>query len=187
MEKLALEGAWIELNRARDQIEALATLTPTDIEQIQKIKDHWAAFLMHAGRVFNKLAAGSKSTPKSVAWLGRVKHQRKTDPFLIYIHHARNADEHGLAFIAQEQPGVIRAVDPTPEEREAYERAKASNPNLGIHVTVEITEPHVRLLDVVDSGVTYSPPPGCIKPYNTGMLALSRLEPILHDAEQYVT
>jgi hypothetical protein len=55
------------------------------------------------------------------------------------------------------------------------------------HAVLEITEPHVRLLDVTDRGVSYSPPPGCIKPYNTGMLALSILEPILFEAEAFVT
>jgi hypothetical protein len=55
------------------------------------------------------------------------------------------------------------------------------------HAVLEITEPHVRLLDVIDRGVRYIPPPGFIKPYNTGMLALSILEPILFEAEALVT
>ena len=55
------------------------------------------------------------------------------------------------------------------------------------HIVLEITEPHVRLLPVTDRrGVRYDPPANCIKPYNTGMLALSRLEPILHEAEVLV-
>jgi hypothetical protein len=46
------------------------------------------------------------------------------------------------------------------------------------HAVLEITVPHVRLLDVTtDRGNRYSPSPGCIKPFNTGMLALSRLAP----------
>jgi hypothetical protein len=90
--------------------------------------------------------------------------------------------------ITKSQPGFIREVTPTPEEREAFERTRGDRPGaFAGHAVVEITEPHVRLLDVVDRGVRYSPPPGCIKPYNTGMLALSKLEPILVEAEALAT
>jgi hypothetical protein len=103
---------------------------------------------------------------------------------LRYIQHARNADEHGLAFVTEKIPSIIREVPPTPEEREVFERTRSDRPpELTGHFVLEITQPHVRLLEVMDRGASYSPPTGCVKPYNTGMLALSRLEPILFEAE----
>ena len=78
-------------------------------------------------------------------------------------------------------------VEPTPTEREAFEHTNGDRPLAFTgHAVLEITHPHVRLLDVTDRGIRYSPPPGCIKPYNTGMLALSKLEPILFESEALV-
>lgn len=182
MNKKAVEAARVEFNRAWDSVHALATAN-----EAEQIATHWAALLSAASRMFNKLRAGAKSPPQSKQWFDAKVRQRESDPLLCYIWHARNVDEHGLEVVTRPQPGFIREVPPTPEERAAFERTKEARPALTGHVVVEITEPHVRLLDVVDRGVTYSPPPGCIKPYNTGMLALSRLEPILMEAEAMVT
>jgi hypothetical protein len=186
MNRKAVEAARIEFNRARDNVEALATLRPaTDFEEIQT---RWAAFLSAADRMFNKLKEGSKASSQSKHWYGTKVHERRTDPILCYLQHARNADEHTLEFITRSQPGFIREVAPTPEEHEAFERNKGDRPAALTGLAVlEITEPHVRLIDVVDRGVRYSPPPGCFKPYNTGMIALSKLEPILIEAEVMVT
>ena len=138
--------------------------------------------------MFNKLRAGAKSPPQSKQWFEAKMRERESDPLLCYIWHARNVDEHGLEVVARKQPGFIRQVPPTPGEREFFERTKHERPAAFTgHMALEITEPHVRLLDVVDRGACYRPPPGCIKPYNTGMLALSRLEPILSQAEAMLT
>jgi hypothetical protein len=186
MNRKAVEAARIEFNRARDNIEALATRKPaTDFEEIQT---RWAAFLSAADRMFNKLKEGAQASPQGKHWYGTKVHQRRTNPMLCYLQHARNADEHTLEVVTRSQPGFMREVEPTPEEREAFARTKGDRPAAMIgHAVLEITEPHVRLLDVTDRGVRYSPPPGCIKPYNTGMLALSILEPILFEAEAMVT
>lgn len=186
MNRKAVEAARIEFNRARDNIEALAALTPAkDFEEVQT---RWAAFLSAADRMFNKLKEGANASPQSKHWYGTKVHQRRNDPLLCYLQHARNADEHTLEVVTKNQPGFIREVTPTPEERESFERSRGNRPaaHTGLAI-LEITEPHVRLLDVVDRGVRYGPSPGCIKPYNTGMLALSKLEPILIEAEAMVT
>jgi len=179
MNRKAVEAARIEFNRAWDNVHALG-----DASDVEQIRTHWAVFLSASDRMFNKLKEGSKASLQSKHWYGIKVHQRRTDPMLCYLQHARNADEHGLEFVAQEQPGFIRQVTPTAEEREAFERTRGDRPAVMTgHAVLEITHPHVRLLDVIDRGVRYSPPPGCIKPFNTGMLALSILEPILFEAE----
>jgi hypothetical protein len=186
MNRKAVEAARIEFNRARDNIERLATLRPA--ADFAEIETRWAAFLSAADRMFNKLKEGANASPQSKYWYGTKVHQRRTDPMLCYLQHARNVDEHTLEVVTKNQPGKIIVVDPTPEEREAFERTKAARSAVMTgHAVLEITEPHVRLLGVVDRGVSYSPPPGCIKPYNTGMLALSMLEPILFEAEALAT
>jgi hypothetical protein len=185
MNRKAVDAARAEFNRARDNVEALATLNPaTDFEEIQT---RWAAFLSAADRMFNKLKEGSKASPQSTQWYGTKIHIRRNDPLLCYIWHARNADEHTLEIVTQNQPGRIVEVEPTPEERDTFERTRGDRPAAFTgHAVLEITQPHVRLLDVMDRGVRYSPPLGCIKPFNTGMLALSELEPFLFEAEALV-
>src|SRR2546430_16507568 len=126
MNKKAVEAARIEFNRARDNVEALSALTPaTDFEKMQT---RWAAFLSAADRIFNKLKEGSKASPQSTQWYGTKIHQRRNDPLLCYIWHARNADEHTLAIVTQNQPGRIIEVEPTPTEREAFEHTNGNAP-----------------------------------------------------------
>ena len=182
VKKKAVEAARTEFNRACDSVHALSAATDHD-----QIQTHWAAFLSAAARMFNKLKAGAKAPPQSKLWYESKVRQRQDDQLLCYIWHARNADEHGLELLTRKQPGFIREVSPTPQELEAFARTKCDRPAAFTgHSVLEITQPHVRLLDVLDHGVRYSPPPDCIKPYNTGMLALSRLEPILCEAEALV-
>jgi hypothetical protein len=183
MDRQAVEAARTEFNRASDSVQALSDAS--DVEQIQT---HWALFLSHADRMYNKLGAGAKASPKSKLWFDAKMKERGSDPLLCYIWKARNVDEHGLEFVTQQQPGFIREVTPTPQEREAFQRAQPNLPPLMTgHAVIEITRPHVRLMDVKDrQGNTYSPPLDYVRLYNTGMLALSRLEPILFEAEELI-
>jgi hypothetical protein len=176
MKREALDAAWTEFNRARDSIEALANLYPKTEVEAEQIQAKWASYLSHADRMFNKLKAGRRSSPKTNEWYEAKIRQRNNDPLLCYLQHARNADEHSLEIVTENRPGFIRELPRTAAEV------------MTGRVTVEITEPHVRLMPVTDrrGGTRYDPPPNCIKPYNTGMLGLSRLEPILHEAEALV-
>jgi hypothetical protein len=61
---------------------------------------------------------------------------------LCYLQHARNADEHTLEVVTKNQPGFIREVEPTPEEREAFERTKGDRPAaMTGHAVLEIGLP----------------------------------------------
>lgn len=72
------------------------------VNRMQLAKDYaaleeaWSDFLMAAGGVYSKLEQGAKGCGASEGWFGRKKHDRKTDELLSYLHHARNADEHGI-------------------------------------------------------------------------------------------
>lgn len=62
----------------------------------------WSQFLSQVSRFYSKFEQGSKGCQKSEPWFGRKKHERKTDPLLSYLHHARDSDEHGLEYVVQE-------------------------------------------------------------------------------------
>jgi len=112
-----------------------------------------------AGRVFTKLEQGSKGSARTREWWSKKVHQRRTDPLLCYIWHARNADEHTIAAVTEQHAGGVKFVDPTPEEQAAFleQMKKLGKPYLAL-ATIEATRTHVRLLDVVDRGIRYSPP-----------------------------
>jgi len=94
-----------------------AELAVARLEQAQNIKDTetaWSDFLMAAGSIYSKFEQASKRNGVAAAWYGRVKHERKTDTLLSYIHHARNADEHGLEDITRvaSRQGTLRFHEP---------------------------------------------------------------------------
>ena len=92
MDPTAIKQAKTRLDRAKEAIATLETkkVTPSEIQTA------WSNFLLAANSVYSKLEQGSKTDGKSKAWFGRVKHIRKTDELLLYIHHARNSEEHDL-------------------------------------------------------------------------------------------
>ena len=73
----------------------------------------WTDFLAAASTIYSKLEQGSKSHPSSLGWFGRMKRERKVDPLLSYIHHARNSDEHGIAEITADTGCKFEIKHPT--------------------------------------------------------------------------
>lgn len=91
MQRVAVAKAENALRRAsaaRDRLRDASNLT--------QARDAWEDFLAENTKFFEKLSKGSRINPKSEAWFGRVKHERKTDHLLRYLMHARNAEEHTL-------------------------------------------------------------------------------------------
>lgn len=96
MKLIALQKASSHLALAR---QAAAELI---IEQgFESYEIAWSQFLSQASRFYSKLEQGTKGCPKSLPWFGAKKHQRRKDPLLSYIHHARNSDEHSIELITQ--------------------------------------------------------------------------------------
>ncbi|MBW9332467.1 hypothetical protein FEE59_02970 [Herbaspirillum sp. RU 5E] len=107
MDKEALRQAWERLHKAKALIPAMSPeKSPAMIESA------WIEFLAAAMTIYNKLEKGSKTNGKSEAWFGRMKHERKSDPLLSYLHHARNADEHGIIRIATPHTGGFSTQGP---------------------------------------------------------------------------
>ncbi|MGZ8362693.1 MAG: hypothetical protein ACXW3D_02430 [Caulobacteraceae bacterium] len=74
----------------------------------QKIQLMWTDFLLAVGAIYSKLEQGSKGNSRSEAWFGHKKGERKKDPLLSYLHHARNSDEHGIEPVTERHSSYIR-------------------------------------------------------------------------------
>lgn len=137
---------------AFDRIEAATTLV--------EIETAWSDFLVFANRVFSKLEQGAKSNGKSKAWFDSKKHERRTNTLLRYVHHARNADEHGIRRVTEKEPGgIVLGVGPG-----AWRFDGAIGPGgrmivtalggqeLGKSKFVDVIPARVRLVRVIDRG-----------------------------------
>jgi hypothetical protein len=101
----ALAQATQRLAKVRAEVERMQT--PLTFSQFE---DAWAGILMASGVIYSKLEQGAKNNGKSAAWFGRLKHVRRTDELLRYIHHARNAEQHGIDNGAQPIARRVREV-----------------------------------------------------------------------------
>ncbi|HEY0595098.1 hypothetical protein [Sphingopyxis sp.] len=94
----------IALTRAAEHLElAAAEIDRMSLEGGAKAYSQaWSTFLTQASRFYSKMEQGSKGCKTSEPWFGQKKHERRTDPLLSYIHHARDCDEHGLDYVVAE-------------------------------------------------------------------------------------
>lgn len=114
----------------------------------------WKDFLVAISGLYTKLEQGSFGQGSSSNWFGQIKSVRKTDQLLRYLQHARNSDEHTLRLSA-EASEEITATSAHPEVRVEGSTifAPASLPP-GTPL-VNLHQPGLRLLPVIDRGVTY--------------------------------
>ncbi|MGB9366481.1 MAG: hypothetical protein WCE79_10750 [Xanthobacteraceae bacterium] len=186
MDKKAVDAARIEFDRAFQSITDMGGAT-----HLAEIERHWSAFLVASGRVYTKLEQGAKSNPRSYGWWGQKVHERRNDPLLSYLWHARNADEHTLGAVTHQDPGYARQVEPTAEERARFEKEMTNFPHpFAVFGVIEAQFAHVKLLDVMDRGVTYKVPyvhkgseVANPHPNNVGLFGLKYLEETLQEAE----
>lgn len=102
MKAAAIEQARARLAKARGAATDLAKADSFAAFQVL-----WSDFLIAAAGIYSKLEQGAKGSGVSEAWFGRKKHDRKKDPLLSYLHHARNTDEHGIEPTAEHKPGSL--------------------------------------------------------------------------------
>jgi hypothetical protein len=107
MDRRAAERARSEYDRAVQSIDALESCnTPADV------KTYWSAFLAAAGRVYSELQQGAKVSASSKNWFGTKVSQRRSNPLLQYLWHARNADEHPTIEATKYQPSFVKEAVP---------------------------------------------------------------------------
>jgi hypothetical protein len=83
----------IELASAKVKRKADAVFAAQDLATAL---DAWEDFLNSAGRFYTKMRAAAVGKPKLWAWFTSKLDERRDDPFLQYMHQARNADVHRL-------------------------------------------------------------------------------------------
>jgi hypothetical protein len=158
MKPKAVTEANVRLVRAR---AAVATLE-TRVFDPAVLEPAWWAFLVAAGGIYVKLEKGAKGHKQSEAWFARVKHLRRKDELLAYIHHARNTEEHGLENSTAPKKSLSgKAFSPGTEVDHDKEgtivgiRAKAGQP-----FEVQLILPGIKLLPVTDDrfGDVFQPP-----------------------------
>src|SRR3954451_15443611 len=137
---------------------------------VRPFEQAWSEYLSQVSRFYSKMEQGAKGGRESEPWFGRRKRERKDDPLLSYVHHARNVDEHGLDHITLRRAQSLTFGFPeTDEATVSFEmmvdgngqmhvrNPRVASPKGGID-SVEIANPSVGLVGVRDRGVGYEPP-----------------------------
>lgn len=115
----------------------------TAAESLEDAEDAWADFLTHANRVYLKLRAACHGQGVDWAWWRKKMDERRDEPLLAYVHHARNSDTHRLEDTTQRMPAGQHLV-----HSPGFGPVHYSGPN------------HLRALPVIDCGVVYPVPTG---------------------------
>ena len=135
--KHPLRHAFEELVLADNAYRRMAKIGPGDFSDYERA---WREFLRHIERFWTKTRVAVKH---STGWgniESEISHLRKTDPVLLYLRHARNADEHSIQELASDWDAKLK-VDRVGAE---------------LHIS---WQPWDRpLLPVRNRGVTYNPP-----------------------------
>lgn len=166
MLKRAVDRAVDNLESARTDLKGFSAKS-----SYRTARDSWCNILVKSHRIFTLLEQGAKVTDASKNWFGRHKHTRRTDPLLQYVHHARNADEHGIEAVTQFAQAKIELVagETTRGTIENVTNFGGSlrgtfRPGVGASSDLkDLTELRIYpdrpvLIPVVDRGMTYLPP-----------------------------
>jgi hypothetical protein len=159
MDAHALEQAKAKVRRAEKALYELKVATNYD-----EAEEAWSDFLLAASTIYSKLAQGSKSKGTSAGWFGRKKKERKDDPLLRFLHHARNSDEHGIERIA-ERGGNARDLGGKPLMFNEYREHVIEDVRDGVTGEIKMKDipailhgPSLGMVNVRDRGNYYDPP-----------------------------
>jgi len=156
MKITAINQAKKRLEDARDALSRME-----QAQTFRSFEKPWSDFLHASSAIYSKLEQGAKGHPQSAGWYGRKKHDRKKDELLSYLHHARNADYHGLngttlqytevKVLNDKVKGLQPAIDP---DGNLTIRA------IGEGAKIEVLKQYTALHNVTDSrfGDTFMPP-----------------------------
>jgi hypothetical protein len=170
MDTKALDAARVELDRADQAMDELIAS-----KHLVEVQRRWLEFLDCFANVYNKLEI---AVGKGDARWAAIARERKEDALLQYLEQARHAHTHGVEPVTLAQPGRIQAV--------AAKLMDPNKPEAGVVVTCDITNPHVKLVDVLNRGRIYAVPTmfrgapfSTAHPTNVGLLALSYMSDLV--------
>ena len=152
MKQQSVAAAEIELKRAEQKLALLKFGATFD-----DVATYWSEFLVAANRIYTKLEQGAKAG-SSKGWFDSKKHLRRTDPLLSYLQHVRNVDEHGIEQVAELHPPTMAFQ--TDEGRKEIPMTPGTHTIefFGSPPKIGWLPPTVRVIPVVDRGITYEPP-----------------------------
>lgn len=166
-----LEGGWkavaqimkpeaVEAARERlDRAERAVVRLERGGFDLAALRSEWIDYLAAAHVVFSKLEQGVKGNPAAYAWFGARLQDRRTDPLLSYLHHARNAQDHGIPGSVRKQRMGLRAESPeTKLVRDPSGRVTSVVHPVGVPISVKVVPPHLSLEPVRDRGTLFQPP-----------------------------
>ncbi|MBB4101455.1 hypothetical protein [Sphingomonas kyeonggiensis] len=188
-----IRQAKVWLKKAESSAEALRKA-----DQFDAIESAWLDFLIAAGTIYLKLESACPGTGPVNGWFGRVREERKLDPLLRYIHHARNSAQHGIE----------DSTDPDALEWRADLAGRAvvfrgEHPPISMEwesaaggvISIDTFEKRriVGLKAVFDRGNSFDPPtshlgqslPPFLEPINVASMGLKYLRDLVATAEFY--
>lgn len=124
------------------------------------LESKWTDFLVAAASIFTKLEQGAKRFAPSELWFRQIRTLRRNDPLLRYLHHARNANEHGIQDTAHRK--AVGAVIEFPNGKEAVLRVDSPDVIFEQQETggapIKRIIRYTDLVPIFDRGVKYDPP-----------------------------
>lgn len=192
------------IRKARDRLLS----AKSHLMDLEKSRDygsarrHWYGFLMPSNAVFSVLEQGAKGFGKSVPWFGERRHQRKKDPLLRYLHHARNAEEHGVPSVTElDRQKIVLVEDgkPTAAVEEIvgntgrFRTLSDQPPNFEKVNEMRVYPDRARLIRVKDNNEWYDPPTehlglplDDVGPIAVARLMVQYIEKMIDEAEAFV-
>jgi hypothetical protein len=160
LQRRGFEKARARLVQAFKAHEALK-----EASSLAEYESAWTLLLTALNSVYTILEQSCKGSARSEQWFAKAKRQRRTDEFLRYLHHARNADEHGLAEVLVHEPAALAIngggggiyIDRLIAGPDGIVELKGAALNGG-PLQVTKTPSRIVLKSVRDRGVIYDPP-----------------------------
>lgn len=201
MKRVALQKATEHLELAKAAVDQMKQAT-----NFNAYERAWSQFLSQASRIYNKIEQGAKGCNASEPWFGNKKHERRKDPLLSYIHHARDCEEHtidhtaaiaadGIMGLMENDGDFSISCDVMVDEngRQHYRNIVAKGPD-GEDLPYELINAKLALLTVRDKryGDKFAPPAMHrahpivdTTPRGVAQLALTYMEEMLNEAAQF--
>jgi hypothetical protein len=162
MRKAAVEKAKDRFASAKARVKDLESSKDYD-----SARRHWYDFLLSSNVVFSILEQGAKGFDKSQNWFGKRRNERKHDPLLCYLHHARNAAEHNIFSVTEldrrkmvlvENGTPAAAIEEMTGNAGKFRGLSSQAANLEKINEIRIYPDRAKLIRVKDRGNEYDPP-----------------------------
>lgn len=101
--------------------KAATELQDAYLQNAEQAEAAWLAFLMPAHTFYFKMKNAVKHHPQARQWFGGKVKERREDPTLAYLHHARNDAEHGTEPITERTgPYLVISAGQHPSRLQLY-------------------------------------------------------------------